>query len=283
MTSELRLIIVADLAQPRVCEVWPLVDRALNQPGVVRVATDHDRSLDFSRYEADLVVVVGGDGAILRTCRQMGLRQLPILGVNAGRLGFLADLSPADLVREWAEIVARRFEVTEHLMFACRLESAASVEEHLGLNELVVSSAGAMRLIDIELDINGEHVTTYSADGLMISTPVGSTAHNLAAGGPILRQTLQAFVVTPICPHTLTNRPIVEDASAVFSLRVPEPPEGATLVIDGQIRRPLAGLLKIELRKAPTGLRMAKLPRQSYYATLHRKLGWGGQTPRATP
>jgi len=275
--------VVADLAQARVRSVWPHVDRVLVHPLVERLAVDHDRTLDYSLFKPDLVVVVGGDGAILRTCRQMGLMQHPILGVNAGRLGFLADLSVNDLECEWGKIAARQYDIAEHLMFGCRIQGPTGVEEHLGLNELVVSSAGAMRMIDIQLDINGEHVTTYSADGLMIATPVGSTAHNLAAGGPILRQNLQAFVITPICPHTLTNRPLVESADVVFSLRVPEAPDGATLVVDGQIRRPITSQDRIEMRRAPTGLKMAKLPRQNYYATLHRKLGWGGQSPRQAP
>lgn len=283
MSAPLKIIIVADLAQPRVQSVWTEVERILNHPDVERLAIDHDRTLDYARFDADLVVVVGGDGSILRTCRQMGLNQKPILGVNAGRLGFLADLSVTDLASEWSHIVARRYEIAEYLMFACRIEGPASVEEHLGLNELVISSAGAMRMIDIQLDINGEHVTTYSADGLMIATPVGSTAHNLAAGGPILRQNLQAFVITPICPHTLTNRPLVESSDAIFSLRVPEAPDGATLVVDGQIRRPLSGRDRVEMKRAATCLKMAKLPRQTYYATLHRKLGWGGQSPRQSP
>ncbi len=283
MSAVLKIIVVADLAQSRVQAVWKEVDRILIHPLVERLAVDHDRTLDYSRYEPDLVVVVGGDGAILRTCRQMGLAQRPILGVNAGRLGFLADLSVADLECEWGRIAHRQYDVSEHLMFGCRVEGPTGVEEHLGLNELVISSAGAMRMIDIQLDINGEHVTTYSADGLMIATPVGSTAHNLAAGGPILRQNLQAFVITPICPHTLTNRPLVESADAVFSLRVPDAPDGATLVVDGQIRRPINSTHRIEMRRAATGLKMAKLPRQTYYATLHRKLGWGGQSPRQNP
>src|SRR5262249_37981540 len=128
------------------------------------------------------------------------------------------------------------------------------------------------------LAINGEPVTTYSGDGVIVSTPVGSTAHSLSAGGPILRQDLQAFVITPICPHTLTNRPLVDGADRVYSLVVPDAPGGTTVVIDGQIRLPIGPADRIEIRKAPVSLRMACVRESSYYGRLHRKLGWGGQT-----
>jgi NAD+ kinase len=132
-------------------------------------------------------------------------------------------------------------------------------------------------MLQIHLAIDGKDVTTYGCDGLIVSTPVGSTAHSLAAGGPILRQDLQAFVITPISPHTLTNRPLVDSADCVYTLTLPDPPEGATLVIDGQIKLPLRRGDRIEVRKAPVNFLFARLADHSYYATLHDKLGWGGQ------
>ena len=145
------------------------------------------------------------------------------------------------------------------------------------MNEVAVLSGAALRILQVHLAINGQDVTTYSCDGLIISTPVGSTAHSLAAGGPLLRQDLQAFVITPISPHTLTNRPLVDRADSVYSLTLPEVPEGATLVIDGQIKLPLRSGDRIEVRKAPVNFQFARLSDHSYYATLHKKLGWGGQ------
>ncbi len=225
-----------------------------------------------------MVVVLGGDGALLRACRQLGSRQLPILGVNLGRLGFLADLSPQQFRDNFAAIQAREFKVVEHLMFECIHRHADQTSEtYLGLNEVALSSAASLRMLDIHLAIDGEPVTTYSCDGLIVSTPVGSTGHSLSAGGPILRQELQAFVITPICPHTLTNRPVVDHADCVYTLTVPNVPEGAMVVVDGQIKRPLAEGDAIEVRRAPVTFKLARLPEHSYYATLHRKLGWGGQ------
>lgn len=236
---------------------------------------------DFTAPEpaVDLLLVLGGDGTILRTCRQLGMAQQPMLGINLGRLGFLADLSPAEFRSQYQRFQQREFSVVRHLMFSVCIRSKNGQEEHaLGLNELAVLSGAAFRLLHVQLEIDGERVTTYSCDGLIISTPVGSTAHSLAAGGPILRQDLQAFVITPISPHTLTNRPVVDRATSVYTVHVPEAPEGATLVIDGQTRFPILPTDVIELRAADVSFQLARLPDHYYYATLHRKLGWGGQT-----
>ena len=279
MSFALRLIVVADMRIVRVKNAWDEFERFLkSQTDLYLVAVDHNCDLDFSSLAADLVIVLGGDGAILRACRQMGNHQLPILGVNLGRLGFLADLAPHEFRENFEQIRARRYHVVEHLMFECGVTHGDGAREsYLGLNEVVISSGAALRMIDVNLAINGEPVTTYSGDGLIVSTPVGSTAHSLSAGGPILRQDLQAFVITPICPHTLTNRPLVDSADCVFTLTTPEAPEGTTLVIDGQIRLAIEPGDRIDIRRAAVTFQMAKVPGSSYYGTLHRKLGWGGQ------
>lgn len=277
--SPLRLIVLARDQSPRVQDAWRELAEFLDeQSGAEVVAAEVTEELTLDPVEADLVVVLGGDGALLRACRQLGSRQLPILGVNLGRLGFLADLSPQQFRDNFPTIQAREFKVVEHLMFECIHRHADQTSEtYLGLNEVALSSAASLKMLDIHLAIDGEPVTTYSCDGLIVSTPVGSTGHNLSAGGPILHQELQAFVITPICPHTLTNRPVVDHADRVYTLRVPDVPEGAMVVVDGQIKRPLAEGDVIEVRRAPVTFKLVRLPGHSYYATLHRKLGWGGQ------
>jgi len=278
--SPLRLVVLADHRSARVSAAWPDFEAELRRhPGLLPVVVDRDGRADLTRVDAELVLVLGGDGAILRAGRQMGGRQIPVLGVNHGRLGFLADLTPAAFVSQIPRLIRREYHVVSHLMYRCRVRTTAGLprEEFLGLNEVVVSAGGSLRMIDIELHINDEPVAIYSADGVLISTPIGSTAHNLSAGGPILRQDLPAFVITPICPHTLTNRPLVDSARSRYGLRVPRAPEGTTLVIDGQIRRPLRSDELVEVTQAPVDFQMVKFPDSSYYATLHRKLGWGGQ------
>jgi NAD+ kinase len=228
--------------------------------------------------DVDLAVVLGGDGSILRACRAFGHHQIPILGVNLGRLGFLADLSPDDFLSLIPELESRQFEIVSHLMFEClHRRPDGSESRYLGLNEAAILSGASLRLIDIDLSIDAAHVTTFSGDGLIISTPVGSTAHNLSAGGPILRQDLQAFVVTPICPHTLTIRPIVDSANAEYELASPEAPPGVMLVIDGQIKVPFGPGDAAVIRQANVSFQLVRLHGHSFYGTLHRKLGWHGQ------
>ena len=228
--------------------------------------------------DADLALVLGGDGAILRACRLFGEQQIPILGVNLGRLGFLADLSPDEFIELVPELEAREFEIVSHLMFRCSHgHPDGTAQTYLGLNETAILAGASLSLIDIDLSINGELVTTFSGDGLIISTPVGSTAHNLSAGGPILRQDLSAFVVTPICPHTLTIRPIIDRADAEYELTAPTVPEGVMLVVDGQIRVPFRSGDRVSIRRAPVAFQLVRLRGHSFYGTLHRKLGWHGQ------
>lgn len=228
--------------------------------------------------EADLMVVVGGDGSMLRGCRRLGAHQRPMVGVNLGRLGFLTDLTPDEFLERFHLFQSGEYEVVEHLMLECRHETASGVSDtDLVLNEVTVTSAGSLKMLDIAFQIDGEDVTTFSCDGLIISTPVGSTAHNLSAGGPILRQDLQAVVITPVCPHTLTVRPIVDSSARIYQLAVKDAPPGVRLVIDGQIQRPVASTDSITIRKAVPTFKLVRLPGHSYYGTLHRKLGWKGQ------
>jgi NAD+ kinase len=277
--ESLQLIILARDASPRIEQALAeLRDFLSRQSGVRVAAAGALDELSIDGVDADLVVTLGGDGAILRACRKLGRRQQPILGINLGRLGFLADLSPREFRDVFPQIQQRRYRVVDHLMFDCEIQRAdGSSERHLGLNEVVVSSAASLKMLAVNLAIDGELVTTYSCDGLIVSTPIGSTAHSMSAGGPILRQDLRAFVITPICPHTLTNRPLVDDAGCTYTLTVPDVPTGAMIVVDGQIRRPLLQGDMISISAADVTFQLAKVPGHSYYRTLHRKLGWGGQ------
>ncbi|MBM3968704.1 MAG: NAD(+)/NADH kinase [Planctomycetes bacterium] len=277
--SPLKLIVLARSDVERVQRAGQeLVEFLRTQSGVQVVAHVESETQALDAIESDLILVLGGDGAILRACHQLGRQQRPILGVNLGRLGFLADLSPDEFREMIPRLVRREFRIVENLMFECLLRRAdGSTETFLGLNESIVSSANSLQMIEVRLTINGELVTTYSCDGLIISSPVGSTAHSLSAGGPMLRQNLPVFVITPICPHTLSNRPLVDGAEGVYSLSLTETSKDAFLVVDGQYRRPLNVGDTVEVRRAPVTFKLAKLPGHSYYTVLQRKLGWSGQ------
>lgn len=225
----------------------------------------------------DLVVVLGGDGSILRAARWMGYDQLPVLGVNLGRLGFLADVPRDDALEALAEIAAGRFRLVDHLMFETEvLRGGEVVQKELGLNETSVLAGPPFSMIDIRLFVDGEPATTYRADGVIISTPVGSTAYNLSAGGPIVRKDLDAFVITPLNPHTLTNRPVVDSASRTLELVVPSPNAGSACVVDGRVVASLSAGDRIRVRGATPRFTLVETGRHGYYHTLREKLAWGG-------
>jgi NAD+ kinase len=227
---------------------------------------------------ADMALVLGGDGAILRAARQMGYRQVPVLGVNLGRLGFLADLSPEDLRACLPRVACGEYRITRHLMYECVIQtSATDSQTFLGLNEVAIHTGPPFHMIDLDLKVDGDPVARFSGDGLILSTPVGSTAHNLSAGGPILNQELSAFVITPICPHTLTHRPVVDSADKVYTIAVGRGAENAALIIDGQETIPLTAQHQVIVRKAPVSFALVKVPGRSFYQTLRDKLRWAAQ------
>ena len=279
--SPLKLIILARDQSPHVQNAWSQLADFLNQQSDVEVvAAAVTEDLDFDELQADLVVVLGGDGAILRACRHMGERQLPIVGINLGRLGFLADLSLQDFYHHIDVLCKSEYQVVNHLLLECTHHHSAEKKSNTftGLNEVAISSAASLSMIDVQLHIDDEPVTTFSGDGVIISTPVGSTAHNLSAGGPILRQDLQAFVITPICPHTLTNRPIVDHADRIYKFCFAEIPNGIMVVIDGQIKLAVQSGDVIEVRKSAISFQLARIPGHSFFAALRGKLGWSGQS-----
>lgn len=237
----LKLIILTGSDNRRIFDGWQELRPWLAaQPNVALAGEFTAAEAIPSDLAADMVIVLGGDGSILRGCRQLGVRQLPILGINLGRLGFLADLSPHEFQAGLKQLCSGQYTIVDHLMLQCTHTcSDGTAHRDLCLNEVTITSGGSLKMLDIDLRIDDEEVTTFSCDGLIVSTPVGSTAHNLSAGGPILRQDLPVLAITPICPHTLTVRPIVDSADRTYRLSVHEASPGVTLVIDGHISRPL--------------------------------------------
>ena len=226
----------------------------------------------------DLVVVIGGDGSILRAARWMGYGQIPVIGVNLGRLGFLADVPRAAAAEAIRSIAAGGFQLVDHLMFETEVvrENATGVPRELGLNETSILAGPPFSMIEIGLIVDGEPATTYRADGLIVSTPVGTTAYNLSAGGPIVRKDLDAFVFTPLNPHTLTNRTVVDSAARTYEIVVPEPNEGSACVVDGRVVTGLEPGDRIRVRRAEPRFTLVETGRHGYYGTLREKLGWGG-------
>ncbi len=240
------------------------------------VGPDLDGSLDLAALDCDLVLSLGGDGSLLRTARRMGRRQKPVAGINYGRLGFLADLSPEDWRVDLESILAAEIPTTPRMLLEARfVRASGAVEDLIALNDVVVSQASVQRLIEVALSIAGEEVATYRGDGLIVATPVGSTAHSLSAGGPIVHPELRALVITPICPHLLTNRPLVIGSTSVIGLRHATPAVEAALSIDGQETRPFGPGDSVQVTAAPFDLQLVLPPDWTYYRILRSKLGWG--------
>jgi NAD+ kinase len=270
----MRLLVLGNANKPRVREEAERLLPFLRKHAEV-VLFDLDQSQDLSNIQADIALVLGGDGAILRAARQMGYRQMPVLGVNLGKLGFLADLNPQDLCACFPRVLQGDFRVTQHLMFECQVDGSKGSHTFLGLNEIAIQAGPPFHIIDLDLAIDGEFVSRFSGDGLILSTPIGSTAHNLSAGGPILGQELSAFVITPICPHALTSRPVVDSADKTYTISVRRVESGTALVVDGQEIVPLTINDRIILRRAPVTFGLVKVPGRSYFQTLRDKLRWG--------
>lgn len=267
------------VGEERWAEVKPILER-----NAQIVLEDFEGTADLSSHDADFVVVLGGDGSILRSGVRMGARQLPVLGVNLGKLGFLANTSPGALATIFPMVCNGDCAVVEHLMFMCEIwRDGVCVASRLGLNETVVVNGPPFSIVNIDLYVDSEWATTYSCDGLIISTPVGSTAHNLSAGGPILRKSLQAFVISPLSPHTLTVRPVVDSADRVLELAMAEPHAGTTVVVDGQVfHTPLTAGDRVRVRRAEVTFQMIECQGHGYYSTLREKLGWAGRFTRGT-
>jgi NAD+ kinase len=254
----------------------PLIDQYLDV-----VLADYYYKEDLSGTPADLAIVLGGDGSILRASLQMRNEQIPILGVNLGKLGFLAGIAPDDLAAALPQVTAGEARVVEHIMFHCSVtRGGATMAETLGLNEAAIFAGPPFSMLTLDLYVDAELATTYACDGLIISTPVGSTAHSLSAGGPILRKTLAAFVICPICPHTMTVRPVVDTADRVYEVAVPQPNEGTTLVVDGRPLWRLEANDRVRVVRAEPTFKLLEIPGQSYYRTLRDKLGWAGNLYR---
>lgn len=243
------------------------------------VAFDLFQEQDLSGVAADLALVLGGDGSILRAARQMGYHQVPVLGVNLGKLGFLAALGPEELRQCFPPVVGGAYRVSRHVMLECTITEApadpAAGRTFLCLNEVVLYAGPPFQLIDLDLEVDGETVSRFSGDGLILSTPVGSTGHSLSAGGPILGQELDAFVITPICPHTLTNRPVVDSADKTYTIVVRRASAGTTLILDGQDNLPMTVRHRVTVRRAPVQFLLVKVSGHGYYQTLRDKLRWG--------
>jgi NAD+ kinase len=223
----------------------------------------------------DLLIVLGGDGTLLSMARAVGDLGVPIMGVNLGGLGFLTATTLDEMLPSLEAALEGRMIVEDRLMLLARvLRNGAAVCEHMALNDMVITKSAMSRIINLAVSVEGQYATAYRADGLIISTATGSTAYSLSAGGPIVAPSVDAIVLTPICSHTLTNRPIVLPASHRIEVIVQSDQE-IMLTVDGQVGVGLRERDVVEVVKAPASIRLVRFPQKDFFSVLRTKLKWG--------
>ncbi len=225
---------------------------------------------------ADMLIVLGGDGTLLAAARLMNKRHIPILPVNLGGLGFLTSVTLDDLYPVLERALNGQARFSERVLLESQVIRDGKVHHHArALNDAVLNKAALARITDLQLRVNGEFVCNYKADGLIVSTPTGSTAYSLAAGGPILYPIVSAFVITPICPHTLTNRPLVIPDTAQIEVSFAAAESPIYLTLDGQVGVELIPGDHVLLSAASERLRLVRPPEKTYFCVLRDKLKWG--------
>jgi len=228
---------------------------------------------------ADTLVLLGGDGTILYLLRQLNERIKPIAAINTGRLGFMTCATEDEVDKFVESITEQTFSVTERMVLRCCLERPGrDAYECFGLNEVTISRKNSSRVIHVEASVNGLFANRYTGDGLIVSTPTGSTAYSLSAGGPLVEPRASCFIMTPVCPHTLANRPMVLGADNQISLNIPDQRDHLSIMIDGHLIGDITEGATVRVEQAPFHLPLISLPGQNFFGVLHQKLGWTGST-----
>ena len=263
------------------CELseW-FAERNINTVGKTQSGTKvcEIKTADEEKFkeEVDLIVVLGGDGTMISTARLTGEKETLILGINYGSLGYLTEFRIEEMFPALEDILKGNYEIDRRVMLEVEHWRG---KELLGkgriLNDVVINKAVLARIIEIEVELDKLYVNSFRADGLIISTPTGSTAYNLSAGGPIVFPSMNAMILTPICPFTLTNRPIVVPDNAEVSLRLKNESDGVVLTLDGQVGYQMERDDRVVIRKSPTNFNLVQPPNRNYFDVLRNKLQWG--------
>ena len=236
--------------------------------------------VSFPRSEVpegtQLVIVLGGDGTLLSAARAIGAREIPLFAVNLGGLGFLTAITIDEIYPELERALRGEHRIGHRRMLQCELiRDDVTVAQYEALNDVVLTKAALARMIDLDTHVDSHFVCAYKADGLIISTPTGSTAYSLSAGGPIIFPSVGALCITPICPHMLTNRPVIVTDTSVIQIVSHAEDESTYMTIDGQIGRPIRYGDRVVCRSSPNSLRLIRPPRMLFFDVLREKLKWG--------
>jgi len=226
--------------------------------------------------QVDLILVLGGDGTMIATARMVGDHDIPVLGVNYGGLGYLAEFRIEELFTGLEAILSGNYRLDKRVMLTVELHRGNElITKNRVLNDVVINKSALARIIEIEVYLNQQFVNSFRADGLIVSTPTGSTAYNLSAGGPVIFPSMNAVVITPICPFTLSNRPIVVPDDATIELILKTDQEDVSLTLDGQVGFPLNVGDKVVIHKSRTTFNLIQPTNRNYFDVLRDKLRWG--------
>ena len=261
----------------------PAIAEGLVQRDLVGPAVCDEHAADDIAAPADVILSFGGDGTMLRTAHEAGPNHTPILGVNIGRLGFLADIEVEAITDALEHLEAGRYTVEDRMVLESTVANGPSLDTPWALNEFVIDRSGAAGLIKIAVFIDGTPLNTYWADGLIIATPTGSTAYSLSSGGPIIAPGTDATIITPIAPHTLTVRPLVLPSTVEIEARVLDGTQPYVLAADGRSTVFEEHGASIRIRRAEHTVHLVKLPDQHFFKTLRSKLMWGARSHMEDP
>ena len=272
-----KIIILGDKSKKKIRETIKELEPLFRKKSHLSIIDISDED-ELEKVSADLAFVFGGDGTILSASRRLNGKQIPLIGVHLGRFGFLADLTTREISDSLEKIFAGEYVISQRMLLTCKvIRSKQVINETLGLNDAVISRTSLSRLISIKLYVNEKTVTTYSSDGLIVSTPSGSTAHSLSAGGPIVTPDMEAFLITPICPHTLSNRPLVVSGDSKIEMEQISVSKGVGLTVDGQVYFDVKVGDRIVIEKAENKLQLIDIQTRTFYDVLREKLNWRGQ------
>lgn len=270
------ILIIANNDKPGVAEELKRLEGWLAQRGRITIQSNRDSS---PPPRADLCIVFGGDGTLLAAARRVACAGIPMVGVNMGKLGFLADYNVEHLQKHLDDILAGRVSPTQRMMLDVEVrQGTQTVFRSPAANDAAIMAGSPFRMIELHVAMDGEHIATYMGDGVVVATPTGSTGYTLSAGGPILEPDAQAIALTPVAPHSLSLRPIVLRSSAVISISAASVNPGTTLVVDGQVSSPLAEGQEITIRQADCKALVVPHPGRTFFARLTEKLQWA-QSP----
>ena len=233
--------------------------------------------MEVIQNNCDVAFIIGGDGTLLRAAQDLSTANIPICGINRGRLGFLVDISPDHIEENLEEILSGNYSIDERISLTGTIvRKGKEITRNLSFNDVVIHSRDTVRMIEMDATLDGEKLYTINADGLVVSTPTGSTAYSLSSGGPILQPTLEALLMVPICPHLLSNRPIVVGMDSIIEIKLSEKSQtNASVTFDGQINVPIEANDTIRISKSKVILKLIQPPGHSYLSILREKLGWG--------